>query len=108
MKNADIIIGYVKDDTVSVFDLFSTGDFGPHPPDTDLEGTDNIIEFGGSDDGTYTIIEFKRLLVTGDKYDNDIVEGKNQIIWAYSNADDAEIKHSTRGYGEIEIILPKE
>jgi len=106
MKNADIIIGYVKDDTVSVFDLFSTGDFGPHPPDTDLGGTDNIIEFGGSDDGTYTIIEFKRLLVTGDKYDNDIVEGKNQIIWAYSNADDLEIKHSTRGYGEIEISIP--
>ncbi len=100
MKNADIIMGFVKDGSVSIFDLFSTGDFGPHPPDTELGGTDNIIEFAGSDDGTYTIIEFKRLLTTGDKYDNDIVEGKNQIIWAYGNADDIEIKHSTRGYGE--------
>ncbi|MBM3707872.1 MAG: hypothetical protein FJW69_05980 [Actinobacteria bacterium] len=106
MKNADIIMGFVKDGSASIFDMFSTGDFGPHMPDTELGGTDDVIEYAAAEDGTFTIIEFKRLLVTGDDYDNDIVEGKNQIIWAYSKADDLEIKHSTRGYGEIEISIP--
>jgi len=104
MKDADIILGFVDGSVVSVFDLFSTGDFGPHPPDTDLGGTNDVVEFGGIDNGTYTIIEFKRLLNTEDKFDNEIVEGKNKIIWSFSNADGLEIKHSSRGYGEIEIL----
>jgi len=104
MKDADIILGFVDGSVVSVFDLFSTGDFGPHPPDTELGGTDDVVEFGGIDNGTYTIIEFKRLLNTEDKFDNEIVEGKNKIIWSFSNADGLEIKHSSRGYGEIEIL----
>jgi len=104
MKNADIILGFVDNGTVNVFDLFSTGDFGPHPLDTELGGTDDIVEFGGTDDGAYTIIEFKRLLDTQDEFDNEIVDGKNQIIWSFGNADDLEIKHSSRGYGEIEIL----
>jgi len=104
MKDADIILGFVDGSVVSVFDLFSTGDFGPHPPDTELGGTDDVVEFGGIDNGIYTIIEFKRLLNTEDKFDNEIVEGKNKIIWSFSNADGLEIKHSSRGYGEIEIL----
>ena len=101
MKDADIVFGFVKDAKVQIFDLFSTGSFGPHPADTELGGTNDILEFGGKEDGGYTIIEFKRALKTNDKNDNEIVKGKNKIIWAYGNTDALNIQHSARGYGEI-------
>lgn len=103
MKDADIILGFVKDRKVQLFDLYSTGTFGPHPQDTELGGTYDIIQPGGTEDGQYTIIEFKRALNTGDKYDHELVKGMNKIIWAYGPDKDLNIKHSNRGYGEIEI-----
>lgn len=103
MKDADIVFGFVKDGKAQVFDLFSTGSFGPHPPDIELGGTNDIFEFGGKEDGGYTIIEFKRSLKTNDKNDNEIVKGLNKIIWAYGTADALDIKHSVKGYGEIII-----
>jgi hypothetical protein len=103
MKDADMIFGFVKDGEVNVFDSFSTGDFGPHPPDTELGGSFDIISFGGKEADGYTIIEFKRALDTGDQYDNKLSTGKNQIIWAYGSADAITLKHTSRGYGEITI-----
>ena len=103
MKDADIILGFVKDGKAEVFDLYSTGNFGPHPQDTELGSTNDIIMSGGTEDGQYTIIEFKRALKTGDKYDLDLVKGINKIIWAYGPNKDLNIKHSNRGYGQIEI-----
>lgn len=103
MNEADIIIGWVTDGQPGIVDMFSTGNFGPHPPDTELGGTDDIIEFGGSEEGGFTVIEFKRALTTGDEYDNELVQGSNQIIWAYAISDDPGAKHKFRGYGEVII-----
>lgn len=101
MKDADMVFGFVKDGNVTVLDLFSTGDFGPHPEDTQLGGTNNIIEYGGSENDGFTIIEFKRELSTGDEYDIPIIKGLNKIIWSFGSNDELEVRHSTRGYGEI-------
>ena len=103
MKDADMIFGFVKDSETTVYDLFSTGDFGPHPPDTDLGGTDDVIESGAREEGGYTTIEFKRLLNTGDEYDNPLQSGVNKIIWAYGSADELSLQHTARGYGEIDL-----
>jgi hypothetical protein len=103
MKDADIILGFIEGGQTEVLDLFSTGDFGPHPEDTELGGTNDILEFGGKQDGGYTIIEFKRALKTNDKYDRELVKGKNKIIWAYCASTDPDIKHSVRGEGEVVI-----
>jgi len=103
MKDADMIFGFVKDGKVEVYDLYSTGNFGPHPPDTELGGTDDILVYGGKEEGGFTTIEFKRLLNTGDKYDISISKGVNKIIWAYGSNDSLAVKHSTRGYGEINL-----
>ena len=103
MKDADMIFGFVKDGKVEVYDLYSTGNFGPHPPDTELGGTDDILVYGGKEEGGFTTIEFKRLLNTGDKYDISISKGVNKIIWAYGLNDSLTVKHSTRGYGEINL-----
>jgi hypothetical protein len=103
MKGADMIFGFVKDGEVNVFDSFSIDDFGSHPPDTELGGTFDIISFGGKEADGYTIIEFKRALDTGDRHDNELTIGENQIIWAYGSADALTYKHVNRGYGEITI-----
>jgi PKD repeat protein len=103
MKDADMVFGFVKGGQATVYDLFSTGDFGPHPPDTELGGTADIAEYGGKEQDGYTIIEFKRDLNTGDDYDNPLSSGVNKIIWAYGASDDLTLQHSTRGYGEIDL-----
>ena len=103
MKDADMVFGYVEDGKVTVLDLYSTGNFGPHPPDTELGGTDDIIEYGGAEADGYTTIEVKRALVTGDPYDLELPSGKNQIIWAFGSRDDFSLKHDNRGYGEIDL-----
>jgi hypothetical protein len=103
MKNADMIFGFVEDGQTTVLDLFSTGDFGPHPPDAQLGGTNDIIDFGGKEEGEYTIIEFSRALVTDDEYDNPLSSGANKIIWSYGSSDEFDRQHSTRGYGELDL-----
>jgi len=103
MKNADMVLGSVEDGEATVYDQFSTGDFGPHKADTELGGTDDILEFGGKEAGGYTIIEFKRALNTGDKYDHPLSKGANKIIWSYGSDDKSTIKHVNRGYGELDL-----
>jgi len=103
MKNADIIMGSVKDGALTIADTFSTGEFGPHPPDTQLGGTDDILSSAGKTANGYTVVEFKRKLDTGDKFDKPLVRGINKIIWAYANESVLTIKHSSRGSGEIEL-----
>ncbi|UCE36149.1 MAG: hypothetical protein JSW00_11420 [Thermoplasmata archaeon] len=109
MKDADMIFGWVSDSGVaSVLDCFSTGTFGPHPPDTELGGTSDILCYGGTESGGKTIIEFKRLLSTGDSKDKDIPsEGEITIIWATGPDDDFESQHGgssdNRGYGKVDI-----
>jgi hypothetical protein len=103
MKDADMVLGFVQDSTVTVIDQYSTGNFGPHRPDSELGGSDDILESGGSEGDGYTIIEFKRKLDTGDTYDHKFSQGENSILWAYGQGDQPEQKHSARGKGELEL-----
>jgi len=103
MKDADMVMGLVKDGKAEIDDLYSAGDFGPHVSDTELGGNDDIVTYGGKEEGGFTTIEFKRLMSTGDKNDIDLTKGVNKIIWAYGSDDNPAAKHSVRGYGEIVI-----
>ena len=103
MQDADIVEGFIKDGNLSIADQYSTGQFGPHPPDTQLGGTDDILASGGKLDNGYTTIEFKRKLVTGDKYDKPLHSGTNKVIWAYGSDPQFYIKHMARGSGEIDL-----
>ncbi|MCU0637614.1 MAG: hypothetical protein MUE87_03210 [Methanothrix sp.] len=42
MKDADMVMGWVSDGNATVLDLYSTGIYGPHPPDVDLGGKGDI------------------------------------------------------------------
>jgi hypothetical protein len=106
MKDADMIIGWVySNTTVKLFDTYSTGNTGPHPPDIDLGGTSDLLDYNGTENTGSTIIEFSRLLTTGDQYDFDFVAVETlNIIWAISSLDDFDSSHSARGSGQINLF----
>ena len=100
-RETDMVIGFVEGGRASVFDMFSSAELGPCTTDSELGGSDDILEYGGREEGGYTVIEFKRLLSTGDSYDGELFSGANEIIWAHSLLDDPRLGHTRRGRGEI-------
>ncbi|MBI2859898.1 MAG: hypothetical protein HYX91_00130 [Chloroflexi bacterium] len=102
MKDADIIFAYVSDGKAAVEDHYGTAR-GAHSPDTALGGTNDIVEFGGREADGFTIIEFKRPLVTQDKFDIPLVEGISQVMWAYALTDSVTEMHVAQG--NIEVYL---
>jgi hypothetical protein len=100
MKNSDIILASMQGNTVTVLDEYCTGNYGPHIEDTLLGGTNDIVEFGGSKGAGYTVIELKRKLDTGDRFDKAFSPGQTiSIIWALSENPDISLKHNV-AYGE--------
>jgi hypothetical protein len=100
MKNADIILAYVQGSKATVRDEYCTGNYGPHIEDTLLGGTNDIAEYGGSKGAGRTVIELKRKLDTGDKFDKAFSPGQAiSIIWALSQNPDISQKHNV-AYGE--------
>ncbi|MCQ8903490.1 MAG: DUF2202 domain-containing protein [Methanothrix sp.] len=104
MKDADMVLGFV-DGGARVLDEYSTGNYGPHIEDTMLGGTDDIMEHGGRSYGTHTVVEFRRKLDTGDRFDKVLRPGQSvSIIWAMSDRMDPAVKHNI-AYGEGVIYL---
>ena len=103
MKDADIITSTVNGSNVTVLDEYCTGNYGPHMPDTELGGSNDILEYGGKYDGNFTVIEFKRKMNTEDKFDKAFIPGQNvSIIWAMADSDSlTSIHDGAQGKGEI-------
>lgn len=103
MRDADIVFGWVEDGTPRIVDMYATGETGPHPPDGELGGTEDIFEFGGSETGGATVIEFSRKMDTGDAYDKAFEPGQTvSIIWAMAESDVPSFRHNVgRGQGQI-------
>ncbi len=105
MKDADMVMGWVSDGNVTVLDLYSTGIYGPHPPDVDLGGRGDILEFGGSESENGTVIEFKRKMDTGDQFDRAFQPGQTiDIIWSMSASDVLAVRHNARGSSTINLV----
>jgi hypothetical protein len=102
--NTDMIWGYVAGGQASLFDQWASTESGStHPDDTALGGQNNIVQFGGAESGGKTIIEFKRLLDTGDAYDRPFTTGTNRIMWAVHATLDDLAFHTAFGRGEITL-----
>lgn len=105
MKDADIILGGSADGAPYIFDMFSTGLTGPHPPDTELGGTLDIIAFNATERTDGTVVEFSRKTDTGDPYDAVLLPGGEvTIIWAQAGSDEPLFSHNI-GKGSEEIVL---
>jgi len=109
MAEADMIFGWVEaDGTAGALDCYSTGLFGPHPPDEDLGGQQHILAFAGKEQDGVTTFEFSRALEAGDAYDKPLsAEGELKIIWAASDSDDYLDPHNRRGSGTIDLSSPQ-
>jgi len=102
MKDSDVVLGWVENGVVHIIDAYSTGQYGPHPPDTHLGGTTDIIEYNGTEEDGVTTIEFVRKLSTGDEYDKVVpTSGNMRIMWAYGEHDDFGETHSKRGFAML-------
>lgn len=94
MKDANIIIGFVKDGKVEISD-----DFGVQPtqhfPDSKRDGADNVTVIGGSESGNTTTLEFSLPLKNGDP--NDCVidpKADTKVMLAYGpDRDSTKLKH---------------
>ncbi|MCK4970326.1 MAG: hypothetical protein KAS77_07360, partial [Thermoplasmata archaeon] len=64
MKDADMYFGWFAGGETHANDAYATGNFGPHPKDTDLGGTFDIDEFNVTQSGGWTTFEFIRQLDT--------------------------------------------
>jgi hypothetical protein len=105
MKDADMIIASVQNAKTVALDEYCTGNYGPHVEDTMLGGTDDIAEFAGSQKAGRTVIELRRKLDTGDKFDKQFSPGQAiSVIWALSDRTDPSFKHNL-AYGEAIMTL---
>jgi hypothetical protein len=101
MQGADVIICTLTGTQIKISDAYATGIFGPHPEDTQLGGTNDLLDPSGSKQNGWSTFEFKRKLSTGDKYDKDLVAGDNPIIWSIGGSVNTTIHHDTRGYATL-------
>ncbi|WP_051309725.1 DOMON domain-containing protein [Desulfogranum japonicum] len=79
MKDADIVIGYVKDGKVKIED-----DFGMaatlHKSDTKIGGSENVTVVGGSEENGITTLEFTLPLNSGDDKDTVIDPAADTVV----------------------------
>jgi hypothetical protein len=102
-KGADIVSGWVEDNgNVSVIDCYFPDMYPPHPHDTDMNGTYDILSYNGTEQNSKTTIEFSRLLSTGDEYDNDIPLNESmEIFWSIGSSDNWQEKHEKAGFATV-------
>ena len=105
MKDADIILAGIADEETYWVDSFSTGNYGPHPEDTELGGTDDVQNLTVTEKEGVTTVEFARKLDTGDAYDAVLTPGEEvSFIWAMATSDDPTFKHDTpKGKGTVTL-----
>ncbi|MDP3180040.1 MAG: hypothetical protein Q8M76_19160 [Spirochaetaceae bacterium] len=105
MDQADMIFGIVPTmGEVSCVDAFSDGPFGPHPPDAESGGADDIAAFAGLRREGRVVFEFSRPLATGDLRDKDLPPaGPIALIWATGFDHDFESPHAAAGSATLDL-----
>jgi len=105
MTDANLLIGYVENDTVFLRDDFGTGQV-THDADTNLGGTSDVEIIDGSESSSGTTIEFRIPMNSGDQYDKVLVDGNTySMIFAfgYDGADDYTSGHEWAGLASVEL-----
>ncbi len=104
MKDADFVVGFVKDGNVKISDEFGDKE-NSHALDKKLGGTDDVTVVGGSETGGVTTIEFTIPLNSADKNDTPIkVDGDTVILLAHGAGRDSLItKHVYRSQLQVNL-----
>jgi hypothetical protein len=89
MKDANFIIGYVKDGEAKIADHFGDKATG-HSLDTKKGGTEDVVLVGGSEKSGVTTIEFTLPMTPSDKLDSKLdKDGDTVLLLAYGPARDS-------------------
>lgn len=104
MKDANFVLGYVKDGEVKLSDEFGTSNTG-HDTDTKLGGTEDVEVLGGTEDKGMTTIEFAIPLKSADTKDGAIeVDGDTLVLLAYgSGRKSLKSKHKYRAAFNVNL-----
>lgn len=103
MKDANFLIGYVKDGQA-----FARDDFGisatSHAPDVKVGGKDNLISFSGTEANGYTTMTFVIPRDSGDSKDHPLSAGQHTVILGASAGDSFTAMHSK--IGKVTVTFP--
>ncbi len=105
MRDANLIIGYVKDGRVFIRDDYGSALTG-HDADVNGGGRDNVTNKRGTEEGGATEIDFTIPLDSGDERDRKLVVGQTyKVLFAYGpdGADDFTVQHQTRTATSLKI-----
>lgn len=103
MQDANIVIGYVVNDTANIRDDFGTG-LHAHAADITLGGVDNVVSKSGTESAGVTQISFTIPLDSGDSRDRVLVIGQSyQVILAWGTDDAFDMPHTVRVATEIDV-----
>jgi len=106
MQGFDIAIGYVDSAGSHVQDNFAN-EAASHVADTQLGGKNDLLEAKASETADGTVMEIRRKLDTGDRYDKPFKPGVMPVILAFSDADDFMTYHDThRATAQIDFLGP--
>ena len=105
MQGANYVFGYVENDEAMIWDAYGTARTGPnHPPDEDLGGTHDIVEFVGVEEDGVTRFEAKLPLESGDQYDKALTPGESYPIIVAIGGEDSFSAYHLR-YDRCELTL---
>jgi hypothetical protein len=105
MKDANLIIGYVKDDSVYIRDDYGNTPTS-HRSDVSAGGEDNVINKSGTEENGITTISFSIPLNSGDSRDRPLQIGNNyKILLAHGpdGADDFTTHHEKKTSLKIKL-----
>jgi hypothetical protein len=107
MKDANIIIGFVKNGQATVTDQFGTS-ANFHQKDTELGGKSNLSDTSGTEIDGVTTIHFRMPLDSGDKNDRPLKQGAaTTVILAPGpgGSDDLSTYHGPGGRFTLKVEL---
>jgi len=104
MKDANFVLGYVKNGEAKIIDEFGAGTT-KHSSDEKLGGTFDAVLVGGSEEGGVTTIEFTMPVKSADKYDSTIdTSGDIVVLLAYGpDRDSFKTRHKYRTHLKVNL-----
>lgn len=103
MRDANIIIGFVKGDKVDISDEFGTTYTG-HKSDSSIGGSEHISNVSGSEENGVTTLRFTIPLDSGDEKDGmTTVNGMTKVMFATGKRDSLRMGHNFRTTVDINL-----
>jgi hypothetical protein len=105
MQGANFLFGFVTSSEVKIWDAYGTGPTGPnHPPDEELGGTVDIVNYFGLEEDGMTRFEIQIPLDSGDAYDKSLEPGQTYpFIVAMGGEDEFNAYHLKYAVGQLNL-----